>query len=306
MTDLPSGFFCCEYSVEVGEQLFATAPRADVWLALEYTFPWKKDAFAESELTTPVKQQIDAYLAAIPRSRLQLIRQPAGGSTTGAALYIAISGDQQAVLYKIHLNSYDDLLTLDVPGIASGDPTYDHYKIDRPIFLICANGKRDISCAKYGRPVYDSLSKLTGESAWQTTHLGGHRFAATVAILPHGLCFGRVPENQTETLMNEFRQGRICLDLFRGRSCYDEPVQAADYFLREQTNTQGLFELRLVDASNDGSNWLITFESAANGAKYAVALSQYLSEFAIIKNSSDPQGKPGPQFKLKHIKSLSN
>lgn len=303
MSDLSSEFFCCEYSVQVGEQLFATATRADVWLALEYTLPWGKDAFVESSLPETVKQRINAYLASIPKSRLQFIRQPAGGSATGFAFYIAVSDELKPRLYSIHLDSFEALLTLDVPAIASGDPAYDQYLSQEPLFLVCANGKRDISCAKYGRPVYEAMSSIVGKSVWQCTHIGGHRFAATLVCLPHGISYGRVPPGKVQTLVNEFQQNRLYIEAYRGRSCYDEAVQAADYFLRQRTGIREFNAFRVRISEKTGNEWTISFEAISSGSIHTVHLSEYVSEFPILKNSNDAKGTPGVQFRLNDIQS---
>jgi hypothetical protein len=67
-----ASFFCSVYSASAGEQLWGTAPHADVWFALEYPHPWGAEALAESSIPASVK----AHLAAIPKARVQLIRQP--------------------------------------------------------------------------------------------------------------------------------------------------------------------------------------------------------------------------------------
>ena len=75
-------------------------------------------------------------------------------------------------------------------GVVAGDPKYQKYVSDARLYLVCTNGNRDKCCAKFGQPVYEQVARDVGESAWQTTHIGGHRFAATIMLLPTGDMFG--------------------------------------------------------------------------------------------------------------------
>src|SRR5215831_4042548 len=84
-------FYCCEYSRHVGEQLFGTAPRAKVWLALEYSAAWSADAFADSTLADSVKQYLTSCLNDIPASRLQLIRRHNTESGGQKTLFVALA-----------------------------------------------------------------------------------------------------------------------------------------------------------------------------------------------------------------------
>ena len=52
------------------------------------------------------------------------------------------------------------------------------------MWLVCTNGKRDACCARDGLPVARALAALRPDEAWECSHLGGHRFAANVALAP--------------------------------------------------------------------------------------------------------------------------
>jgi hypothetical protein len=51
-------------------------------------------------------------------------------------------------------------------------------------------------------------------------------------LFPHGLYFGRVEPERAAQVIGAYEEGRIVLDLFRGRSSRPMPVQAAEYALR--------------------------------------------------------------------------
>ena len=61
-----------------------------------------------------------------------------------------------------------------------------------PQYFVCTNGQRDLCCARFGLPTYAALRERVGERVWQTTHVGGHRFAPNVLTLPQAALYGRV------------------------------------------------------------------------------------------------------------------
>jgi len=293
-SNLPN-FYSCDYSRQAGEQLFATATEVKVWLLLEHNGAWGTKAFEESNLPEHIKARLNEQLVAVPGSRMQLIRQDRGKRAT--SFYVAIPKESDSVLYEFDLSSYDDLLALDVSAIVAGDAAYQAHISDEPVFAVCTNSKRDVCCARYGTPVYQRMAQHAGALAWQTTHIGGHRFAATCVCLPYGVIYGRIPPDRAVEVIDETRQGRIVLDLYRGRSIYPPIVQAADYYLREQTGIRDLHGLRLLDMTSTGENtWAVQF--AADGRTYLVDILMDKSGVQTYQNSTDAAPTVVPQYRL--------
>jgi hypothetical protein len=82
--------------------------------------------------------------------------------------------------------------------------------------------------------VAQALARAYPEETWESSHLGGDRFAATMILLPHGLYYGRVPATDAVTVVDRYLQGEIVEELFRGRSSLSHPVQAAQSFARRR------------------------------------------------------------------------
>lgn len=287
--------YACALSLQIGEQLFGTAARVDVWLLLEHNGPWGAEAFAESNLPQPIKDRINHWLAVIPNARLQLIRHQSGPTPTPKAFYVAISREANAALYKFQIADYDELLGMDVPAITSGDAAYQQYRSDDLVFLVCTNGRRDKCCGKFGAPVYEAMSQFAIDSVWQTTHLAGHRFAPTAVFLPHGIVYGRIDAGDVEKLVSEYRDLRIYLSKYRGRSCYNEVVQAAEYYLRLQQDALAIDQFRFVDVQQTAPDrWAVRFETRANGVIHEINLAQQSLE--VYKNSGDPKRSLVPQY----------
>ena len=60
------------------------------------------------------------------------------------------------------------------------------------MLLVCTNGKRDECCALLGRPIAQRCAPGAPGRVWESNHLGGHRFAPTVTLLPHGTMHGQL------------------------------------------------------------------------------------------------------------------
>lgn len=277
---------CCEGSLEAGEPLFASASRVDVWLLLEHNAAWGAKALPESGLPDNLKSFLNNHLESTPNCRFQFIKQ-SGVMTGNPRFYVVRSLPENPDIYEFRL-SLDELLKLDIPAIVAGSSQFQSNLFTAPLFLVCTNAKRDLSCARYGLPLYQAMSAHAGQSVWQTTHLGGHRFAGTMAVLPEGLYYGRVAPDDAENLVIEHRAGRIYLDHFRGCSTYESPVQAAEHFLREHTGNLDITALRLLNLESTGENrWTAHF--AIDAEIHKLQVSSYLSDFEIFESSANTE-----------------
>jgi hypothetical protein len=132
----------------------------------------------------------------------------------------SVSDRQQAS--TLELDRYEDLLDVELDALPTTTAT--------PMCLVCVHGRRDRCCALHGGAVFRAI-QARGVDVWQTSHLGGHRFAACALWLPEGLMYGRLRAEHAEGFVRARRAGQIGqLDLFRGRAAYDPPTQAAEIF----------------------------------------------------------------------------
>ena len=107
-----------------------------------------------------------------------------------------------------------------------------------PMCLVCVHGRRDRCCALHGSAVFRAV-QAHGVDVWQTSHLGGHRFAACALWLPDGLMYGRLRAEDAGAFVAARQAGEIGeLSSFRGRCGYDRPTQAAEIFLRKRLGEQ--------------------------------------------------------------------
>lgn len=263
--------FCAELCSADGEEMHGTGGVANVWLLLEYSKPWGKKIISDSDLSPEVKEYLSGLTKAIPRSKLLFIKQ-APAIREFITLFVTVCRETEPRIYEVHLKSYEELLELDINKIVSGEAQHSATVVDHPLFLVCTHGKYDRCCAKYGYGVYRSMSNYVGNRSWQSSHVGGHRFAANVVCLPHGIFYGRVTEAEVKHIVDEYTQQRIYLTKFRGRACYKRPVQVGESFVRAQIGLTEVGGLDLLEANEtaDEKTWHVRFGSARDGLIHEV------------------------------------
>ena len=286
MTDNPqSQAFCAALSAQAGEPLFATAAPTSVYLLLEDQQTWGKKAVEDSRIPEPVKTRLSAFAKELPAAKFLLVKGPP--APEGPRFFVAVTDYAGAALYEFPLRQYEDLLAFDLPAVLSGAAQYQAWRRTQPLFLVCTNARRDACCAKFGLPVYEALQAATSHSptplAWQMSHVGGHRFAANLLILPHGLLYGRLSPADVPALLEAHHNDRVLVERLRGFTGYTEPVQAADYFLRQQTGQTGMRAFQLLDErSETPQEWRVRFTDGSQVHSLAVALEK--SETSIYES----------------------
>ena len=245
-----SGPTCSLASLSVDEPMAGTAIESvDRWLLLEVNDAWAPKPLDTEALPASARSRLNEWLES-PRSRLQLIRRP--GRNGRRPLFIVVSSDGRA--QQAELDRFEDLAELDLESMAS-EPF-------EPTVLVCVHGRRDRCCAQHGSAMYRALQSRIG-NLWQTSHLGGHRFAACVLTLPDGLMYGRMRPEHADGFVASLHTGDLGdLDLFRGRTGYDRPAQAAEIFVSLDTGLRGSRDLEWVDTRKESdAAWTVRFRA---------------------------------------------
>ncbi|HZX14725.1 MAG TPA: sucrase ferredoxin [Thermodesulfobacteriota bacterium] len=282
------------------EEMFGTVPRVDVWFLLEYREAWAEKAFPSSNIPDKVKRHLSNYLESIPNSRLQLIKRHDRSSDL-IKFYLGVSDEIEPRLFEFTLSNYEDLLEFDIPKILNDSS----FLRKDPLILVCAHGTHDTCCGKFGVPVYmEALKYESGFMTWKCTHLGGHRFAANFLFLPQGIYYGRVRESDADDLIKEYQSQRIYLENYRGRSCYSNEAQAAEYFLRMKTGTKEISAFRIKKTKKDGDNSTIEFLSLTNGKIYIIHIQTDKNAISSYTSCKDKDKSPVAQYRLVDYKEI--
>jgi hypothetical protein len=221
---------CSLRSLAAGEPLAGTASTIRHWLLIEHPGPWGRDGLLDARLPAGLGREL-RDLERRTGARVLLIRKPDRFPEYGDDTLICFAVDTRgAWLGSAVLDRIEDAAHLDPRERASfaGDPT------GAPLFVICTHGRRDPCCAERGRPLAEAAAAADREVIWESTHVGGDRFAGNLVAFPHGLYFGRVEPDEVADLMHAHREGRIApLHRYRGRSSEAFHVQAADRAVRD-------------------------------------------------------------------------
>ena len=190
--------YCAEVARAEDEPMPGTADVVDVWIMLEYLPAWTAKATSDNALAAStrawLKRISDDVVSRGLKPRLQLIRRPEI-DRAGVTLMIA-SHDG---LHRVEASDYDALTTHSLDDVLAVTPLRAHQ------YFVCTNGQRDVCCARFGLPTYAALRERVGERAWQTTHVGGHRFAPNVLTLPRAALYGRVQPGDVDAVRGRDR-----------------------------------------------------------------------------------------------------
>jgi Sucrase/ferredoxin-like len=258
---------CATLSRALTEAQFGTASRVRGWVLLEQPGPWGPEAVVESQLDRDLAHALHRAAEAA-RLRLLLIRRSGrrggppvgrggpgdrrGGPPVGrgagqpTTCFLAHTSRRDRWLERRRLDDPAELLELDMAKVTAGERPGFGEPVSEGVYLVCTNGRHDRCCATYGRPLALALAEGHGDLVWESSHVGGDRFAGNLVCLPSGHYFGRVGPGEAERVLGLHRKGVIDLDHYRG-CCIDPPtVQAAEWFARRATGLLGIGDLDLL------------------------------------------------------------
>jgi hypothetical protein len=286
--------FCREASLSAAEPLFGTAAAdTELWIVIEVSTPWGAKGVEDSGVPAHVLTRLNRFTSEHPRARVQLMRKPER-SLGAHRVYLAHSGERDTQVQSLQLPTLDEVALLDFEAFAAGEVLAGAQVVEEPVYLVCVHGKRDRCCAQHGMPLYTALSALAPEHTFQTTHLGGHRFAATMLVLPEGVSYGRVCASEAQAIVTAHRQGKLYdLERLRGRTTYAPAVQAAEYWVRKQLGELGLSALTLRGVETLGPVQRVTFQDQA-GAAHSIAVER--KPLGPVVSSCGAHAKPVDQF----------
>jgi hypothetical protein len=292
MSEDLSDLRCAEASARAGEPLAGSAAVARHWLAIEESGGWTPKPLHSRGLGS-LGEELMAWDEADPSLRIQLIRRPGRRQSSRRLFHadLATGRVTHATLDDAEIAALDPEV-LAAEGLGSG--------LDGLVHLVCTHGKRDDCCALRGVPLYQALAAAIDDlppqaqpELWQTSHLGGHRFAATMTTLPHGYCLGRVEPGEAEAIVAT--GGLHRLDRVRGRNLWPKPAQVADHQLRSQLPADHPARLdpaavRLVALDESDGGWIVRLELVTMGAApdtHDIEIREHMSPIEQPKSCGD-------------------
>lgn len=269
----------CSVGFDLAEvSAYGTAARATFFIALEQSGPWGRDAATQSHLVAAVGRALSAACAD-RGGRLSLIRRPGrhadDAQCADHTAYLAWAGTDPWLL-RLSVSDPAALLDLDLGALARGDrdrvlASAPGAEPTEPILLVCTNGRRDVCCAVRGRPVALEAAAGNPGRVWESSHTGGHRFAPTGVLLPHGATLARLDAELCSELLelaatDQLPEGALGPRHDRGRSALTAPEQAAESHVRYEAGITDLGALAVTPVTATATTRTPVAESDGTGA----------------------------------------
>ena len=295
-------FYCSDLSRAAAERSFGTASVGEVWLLVEYREAWGAHVLEDSALSLGVKRHLNKFCKTVPRARLLFIKQERARAEPPGC-YVVRCRESAPSIERFELAGYEDLLKFDLAALAAGASLDGGVRQEAPLYLVCTHGKRDKCCAKFGYALYKSLREAGGgEHVWQSSHVGGDRFAANLVCFPHGLFYAHVTADGGRRIIEDYERRQLSLDGYRGRACYSYAVQAAEFFIRTQTGIRAFDELRYRRHDRTGDrSWRVIFsETGASGRLHVAHIAARPSDFHNYITCQSAEERPVIQYVLEN------
>lgn len=266
---------CSTASLEADEDTIGSAATGLAWVCLEQPGAWGAKAFTSSHLDPAVGRAFeDAASAAGVRP--QLIRSPGRHPDSGSGsrrVLVAYTGPTASWLLEGTIDDPKRILELDFAAIAAGEPPAwpELRREDRPVLLVCTHARRDVCCATHGREIAARAAAAYPGRVWEASHLSGHRFAATTALLPSGHMHGRVLDGSL--VLEAADRGELLRTGWRGRSTWSRAAQVAESAIRER---EGIWAIDALTVSPQEKSWLV----ASDDASWVVEVSEHTDGMA--------------------------
>lgn len=268
---------CSAAAAEVGEPLAGTATHCNFWLVIEQPGPYKgRDAAFSSRLDHDTAVELTEAVAQ-RGGKLLLVRRPdrrAPDETSTRRAWL-VRGYPTAATTGLVADPAETLEWLDGGG---PDP------VESPVLLVCTHGRRDACCARLGRALLDVPADV---EVWESSHIGGHRFAPVVMDLMTGYQHGRVGRSDLEQIVNQARLGMVHLPTNRGHHTLDAASQAVELAVREQL---GILEVVGIRIESDGDAYRVATPDRTLAAR--------VEHIDLGERSESCGGDPKPAYAL--------
>lgn len=224
-------YYCSLASKHHHEAIWATAPHALFFILIEYNDPFPAD-ITQGNLNKKWLEELERFTKG-NKGKLLFIRN---GATRTDIMRIIYVDCRQKRYFSIEVQK-NGLHTIQIDQVI---PAITEWYTDS-FYMVCTHGKKDKCCAKWGLPVYDQLKDQNSDlQVWQCSHVGGHRFAANVLIMPYGIYYGNIEINDITDIVEHNTKAMIYFEKYRGASIYTPLQQAIEAHFRKEYNNYSI------------------------------------------------------------------
>lgn len=227
--DLDAKIRCADWSRAASLSPAGTAGTYAGYLLLELPLPWPRDvgetpeAMAIVPLLAEAGYRLQAVVPADPAAAPHERRVILHARPPGQELFAGYRRFERPVGASLS-GAVADLLS------AAADPRASGLETSGVDVLVCGHGTRDSCCGRMGAGLMARLTAVAvpeGVTVWRTSHMGGHRFAATFLLLPEGTSWAYGDVDLVETVLRRKGDFDAVAGNYRGCSGLDGPQAQA-------------------------------------------------------------------------------
>lgn len=218
-------YFCSAASRYFKEQLNGTAANSAAFILIEYNNPFPQkiiEANIDKEWFKKIQQVAKTY-----KGKVLLVRNKTTNANSCKITFI----DCNRYSYFTISTTTEAYISIDLASHISSPETV---WLNDPFFLVCTNGKKDKCCSKFGLPVFKFFESFnTDVPVWESSHVGGDRFAANVIAMPYGIYYGHVAVEDVGHILVRTLLKKIYKNNYRGLSRRSFFEQSIECYIRD-------------------------------------------------------------------------
>ncbi|QII03016.1 sucrase ferredoxin [Rhodococcoides fascians A21d2] len=232
---------------------------------IEHRGPWGREPWDPEGPLGRIGTELSRRCKAVG-IRPQLVRETHGRREPADTrrVFLVHSGRRSAWLEQYAIDTLEQILRLPLEAAADGTAPGTGIRVDQRLYLVCTHGKKDPCCAVLGRPVAAALNRPNGR-VWESTHLGGDRYAAGMVALPDGSYYGNLDPANAQAVVDGHDRGQLTLQNYRGRCTDDTAAQIAEHAVRTEYGLTGIDDVHPteVTSSSGGSDVVVVTASGS-------------------------------------------
>ena len=165
--------------------------------------------------------------------------------------------------------------------------------------FICTHGRHDKCCAKFGQELVDKIryhvsKQKTDVEIWESSHLGGHRFAPTMIDFPTGRAYGRLCTDELPNYLASRKINQVYGVAYRGSVFLTELEQVAEahvqhYCYAKRWYCQPLIR-KIERLTEDDFRCIANFSDAENSVDLQNIIPDEMTFNFKLKSFESPSG----------------
>jgi hypothetical protein len=294
-----SNFFCSDNTRQIGEDIIGSATDYQTYILVECPQPWLANAFTSRWVPNNLQVLVEEVAKAKLPVRFLLIANDFTHKAdyTTLLIYQKQEGLSRGYIkHEFKLSQIEQVADIAKKWLQGEKPNSEiATSITRDI-LVCTHGSYDKCCARYGNSFYfhanANLSQLELKNIriWQSTHIGGHRFAPTAIDLPEGRYYGFLDQDTFQSILTRTGDIQNLKKVYRGWGILPPAIQVLerDLMLSHGWNWFNYKVAgKILEQSLDNNTMLgqLTFEQGSSQYTYQAELIKDHSRSIEVKSS---------------------